>query len=176
MNNIVLNIAHMLKDYRERAGLSQKNLARNAGVIQPFISNLENGKIDNITIETVEKIFSVIGYGVKIKPYKLPREEYKNHPVPYSVKCFWDVDRNNLSLLKNTRFIVERILEFGDKRDVKWLFSNLRTEKIIEILRKSRSLSKKSLNFWADYFGVNKRGALCLLKQLQKKQGKIWQY
>ena len=37
-------------------------------------------------------------------------------------KYFWDVDFLKLNRNSHSQFIIERVLEYGDERAVKWLF------------------------------------------------------
>ena len=50
------NIAKTVKRLREKMGLSQEKLARLADVSNNTIINIEAGKQDNPTIETLKKI------------------------------------------------------------------------------------------------------------------------
>ena len=50
------NIAKTVKRLREKTGLSQEKLARLADVSNNTIINIEAGKQDNPTIETLKKI------------------------------------------------------------------------------------------------------------------------
>lgn len=79
---------------------------------------------------------------------------------------FWDV--KDVDLEKNQRFVIERILNFGDEKDFKWALGHYGKDKIIEGLRKSRSLGAKSLFFWCRYFNIKKEE--CLANQSNQKQ------
>ncbi len=50
------NIARMVRRSREKMGISQEKLARLADVSNNTIINIEAGKQDNPTIETLKKI------------------------------------------------------------------------------------------------------------------------
>ena len=50
------NIAKIVKQLREKTGLSQEKLARLADVSNNTIINIEAGKQNNPTIETLKKI------------------------------------------------------------------------------------------------------------------------
>ena len=52
-----------LKDLRRQAGLTQKNLAKTAGVQQSIISRIEDGKISDPSYSTVKRIFDALGAG-----------------------------------------------------------------------------------------------------------------
>ena len=63
-------------------------------------------------------------------------------------RFFWDVDPAGLDLVRHKSYIVERILEFGDEKAVRWLFDTFSRDDIAAILESSHSLSLKSRNFW----------------------------
>ena len=63
-------------------------------------------------------------------------------------KYFWDTDFNALNAKKNKKYILERILDLGDDKSVKWMKSNFSKKDILETLKNNRKISKKSLNFW----------------------------
>ena len=58
------NISKTVKRFREKMGLSQEKLARLADVSNNTIINIEAGKQDNPTIETLKKIAKALGVGV----------------------------------------------------------------------------------------------------------------
>lgn len=91
-------------------------------------------------------------------------------------KYFWDVDFETINLQKESYFIIERILEEGDKKAIKWMLQTFSKDLIQAVLQKSRRLSKKSANFWAVIFNIPKNKILCLKKSFQKKQKIVWPY
>lgn len=50
-----------LRSFRERAGLSQAELARRAGVPQPAISRLEAGRTPTVRLEHLARLAAVLG-------------------------------------------------------------------------------------------------------------------
>jgi len=68
------------------------------------------------------------------------------------VSLFWDVDRTTLDLHKHARFIVRRILEFGDLDDLQWALEQYGREYIASVAASARGLDPKSANFWRNYF------------------------
>jgi hypothetical protein len=60
---------------------------------------------------------------------------------------FWDTEPESLSLESHWFFIIERILEFGDIDDLRWMKDNFTLEQIRETAEKSRALTKRSLSF-----------------------------
>ena len=59
------NIAKTVKKLREKAGLSQEKLARLADVSNNTLINIEAGKQDNPTIETLKKIAKALNAPVE---------------------------------------------------------------------------------------------------------------
>jgi hypothetical protein len=89
---------------------------------------------------------------------------------------FWDLDVEKLDLKKNSRQIIERILEWGDLPQVHWMWENFSRKEIVEAVRNSRQLSQKSANFWANYYKIPKDEVRCLTRLLQKEQKVLWPY
>jgi len=85
-------------------------------------------------------------------------------------KYFWDVDFSKLDKKTHSRFIIERILEYGDEKAIKWMEKNFKLNEIKKVVCQSRNLSLKSANFWQLIFNLNKNEILCLKKSFQKKQ------
>jgi len=62
-----LQVAHLIVDLRARAGLSQAEVAKAAGVSQPYIARLEKGDQRRApTFDTIYKILKVLGYRLEI--------------------------------------------------------------------------------------------------------------
>lgn len=68
-----LQVAHLVRDLRERAGFSQADVAKKAKVSQPMIARLESGDHRRTpTIETIHRILHILGYQLilEVKPNK----------------------------------------------------------------------------------------------------------
>ena len=61
---------------------------------------------------------------------------------------FWDVDPNKINVKKNAKYIIERILDFGNDKEVKWLYSFYGKALLKNVVTKSRSLRPKTKNLW----------------------------
>jgi hypothetical protein len=88
----------------------------------------------------------------------------------FTKALFWDVSRVNPKI--HQKFIIERILNFGDEEDFKWALDHYGKDKIIKTLIKSKTLSNKSLLFWCRYFNINTEQ--CLASRMVKKQSAFW--
>ena len=91
-------------------------------------------------------------------------------------RYFWDVDFSKLNKEENTSFIIERILEEGDEKAVKWLRKNFVFDEIKKVLCNSKNISKKSANFWRIIFNLRKDKILCLRKSFQEERKLIWKH
>ena len=79
---------------------------------------------------------------------------------------FWDVEIVDPD--KNARFVIERILSFGNEKDFKWAVNFYGEEKIKEVIIKCKVLDQKSLSFWCRHFNIN--SSQCIQKQSTNKQ------
>ncbi len=69
--------------------------------------------------------------------------------IPPSLKkYFWDIRIENVDIAKHPGYIISRLLEFGDEPAVDWLESHYTPGEIAAVVRKSRSLTPKSRNYW----------------------------
>jgi hypothetical protein len=63
-------------------------------------------------------------------------------------RYFWDVAFEELSWEKNQRFIVERLLNYGGLKEIKWLLSYAGNQFIKSVVKNSRNLNPKTMNYW----------------------------
>jgi transcriptional regulator with XRE-family HTH domain len=69
-----LMLSELIFDLRLSKKMSQKELARVMGVSQPYIAKIEDGE-ENLTIETIVKLFSALGMRLEIRPGKRVKSE-----------------------------------------------------------------------------------------------------
>ncbi len=87
----------------------------------------------------------------------------------------WDTDVTKLDIYKNKKYIIERILEYGDIPEAKWLFSTYEKEDIIDVLKKSKRISEKSGNFFYKILNLNepKENFQCLKEPYTQRQNRF---
>lgn len=61
-----LMLHQRIADLRERAGLTQAELAKRTGVSQPMIAKLESGRADNLTLRTFIRYALALGYAPRV--------------------------------------------------------------------------------------------------------------
>lgn len=81
---------------------------------------------------------------------------------------FWDTDKKRVDLWSHRAYVIRRIMDYGDLEDVRWMLATYSAEEIIEVLKKSRGLSRKSAYFWGNHFAVPKEEIACLQGPYQK--------
>ena len=62
-----MDAASLLRYARRRAGLSQRELGRRAGVAQPAIARIERGDISP-RIATLDRLLAATGYSIELTP------------------------------------------------------------------------------------------------------------
>lgn len=90
-------------------------------------------------------------------------------------KYFWDADVQYLTR-QHIPYFVERILEYGDVRAVRWLFANVSKKDIRETIMKRRGFSPQTINFWRILLGIDKRKIKCLQKSYIQLRKSHWIY
>ena len=61
---------------------------------------------------------------------------------------FWDVDPKTIDPQKHARYIIERILDFGNDREVRWMWKHYNRAFIKSTAHTSRVLLPQSRAFW----------------------------
>ncbi len=77
-------------------------------------------------------------------------------------KFFWEYGEIEIEVQKNWFFIIERLLEYGDPEAVKWTFEYFEPNKLIEVVKASRNLSRKTASMWQNYFNLPKEDIKCM--------------
>ena len=89
--------------------------------------------------------------------------------IPEYIKVvLWDVDTKELDLKKHWFFIIERIMVYGNENDVRWMLATFSKEQLIEVVKNSKNLDRKTANFWALWFGIDKERIRCFKNTYQK--------
>lgn len=87
---------------------------------------------------------------------------------------FWDTNFDRLRIPGHERYIIERVLEYGDVPEVRWMMQRFPREQIVETLRLSRGLSRKSARFWSLILDVPPEQMRCLTAFSRQQPGRIW--
>ena len=70
--------------------------------------------------------------------------------VPFKKALFWDVCE--VDVKRNRKFIIERVLNFGDEKDFQKALKLYGQREIAAVVLESRNLDKKSQSFGVNIF------------------------
>ncbi|MDA3799786.1 MAG: hypothetical protein PF692_11975 [Kiritimatiellae bacterium] len=79
----------------------------------------------------------------------------------FSHHIFWDVDKDQVDLERNKRFIIQRVLEYGLMNDWKLIKGYYGIMTIGKEMQKVRSLDPVSLSFVSTITGIGKENFRC---------------
>lgn len=91
-------------------------------------------------------------------------------------KYFWDIDFNKLDVSKSSTYIIERILEMGDEKAIRWVLKTFPKDLVKNVIINSRGLSPQTAGFWSHVFKINDNKILCLQKPYLKVRETHWPY
>lgn len=83
---------------------------------------------------------------------------------------FWDVDASSLDIVKHKRFIIERVLQYGMPKDICRLLQQYTKEDLRHVVEKSKTIDRRTANYWRIYLGISKEHILCLNRPLISEQ------
>lgn len=89
----------------------------------------------------------------KVSPRKtLPR---------YLKRYFWEVDFAQVQLPEREFYVIERLLEHGDDRAIRWLKQTFTPEAIGHVVKESRAISRRTANLWGLFLGIPREAIRC---------------
>jgi len=72
--------------------------------------------------------------------------------IHFRQSLFWDVDPKTIEPKKHAEYIIERILDFGDLAEMKWMAHYYPASLINRVIRESRVVDDKSKALWSLVF------------------------
>ena len=82
---------------------------------------------------------------------------------------FWEVDFSEVQLKSHMRYVVERILEYGNDQSVIWLRKTVTPKEIAEVVKSSRAISPNTAALWALILDISNEDIACLSIPSQKQ-------
>ena len=100
-----------------------------------------------------------------------------NNMLPdFACKFFWDVETAKLDTGRDYRFILERLLEYGDDRTLKWLMCSYSDEQRLKVIKNSRKISRKTASLWQNYYKLSREEIKCFQISCLEKGNVFWNY
>ncbi|MBI2028964.1 hypothetical protein HYT02_00965 [Candidatus Gottesmanbacteria bacterium] len=91
-------------------------------------------------------------------------------------KYFWDVDVQSLDISKKSLFVIQRLLDKGDRESVSWVLKNFDQDTIKKAFTTLRDFSPKVGSFWQLYLNLPSEEVICLQKPYQGMRKSHWPY
>jgi transcriptional regulator with XRE-family HTH domain len=107
-----LSIQDLIKKYRTVVGLTQVQLAAQAGVSLPTVQNIELGKAKNPSLDVIERLCGVLGLRVEIRTHPCDWEYLAFCGVPFEV----DFGSNAFGVTDLKRELSRALIELDEKR------------------------------------------------------------
>jgi len=79
----------------------------------------------------------------------------------FSKFLFWDTDYEKVDFEKNARYVIEKVVMFGNIRDWRMLQNYYGMQRIKEVVVMARDLDPKTLNLLSLIFNVPKKEFRC---------------
>ena len=68
--------------------------------------------------------------------------------MKFRQSLFWDVDPKKIDAKKNAPYVIERILDFGNDREVRWLWKFYDKETLKSVVDNPRRLRPRTRSLW----------------------------
>lgn len=89
----------------------------------------------------------------------------KKSSLPTFLKpYFWETELARIDSQRHAKYIIERVLEYGDDRAIRWLQKNYSPAQIARVVRTSRVLSPNTANLWALLYKIPRSEIQCFSK------------
>ena len=98
----------------------------------------------------------------------------REHLPLFLKQYFWDVPLTQVHLKRSQRFVLERILEYGDPQAVRWMQACFDARTIRDTIARSTQLSARSANLWAIMYRLTRTQVRCLSSAFQKRRRQHW--
>jgi DNA-binding transcriptional ArsR family regulator len=64
------------------------------------------------------------------------------------LRLLWDVDRSRVDIRQHRRFLIARVLDYGDPETVRWLRQTYGDEALLEVVNSGAALLPQTAGFW----------------------------
>lgn len=89
---------------------------------------------------------------------------------------FWDVDFKKIDPQKSSIYVIERILEMGDIKSIRWVLKTFDMGLIKSVVATSRAMSPQTANYWGHMLDIDQKEIACLQKPYLAIRQTHWPY
>ena len=79
-------------------------------------------------------------------------EKLRDAKLIFDPTLFWDAE--SVDIEQHAEYIIARVLDFGDEKDLKTLRGIYADKKLIGVVRKRKGLLSMTRRFWSVYFNI----------------------
>ncbi len=69
--------------------------------------------------------------------------------MPRRASLFWDVDPKTIDPKKHARYVIERVADFGNDKEVSWVFHQYSKRLLRNVIARSRCLRPRTKTLWS---------------------------
>lgn len=69
--------------------------------------------------------------------------------MKFRQSLFWDVNPDKIDTKKNAQYVIERIMDFGNDKEARWLWQFYDKNFLKKVVAKSRCLRPRTKALWA---------------------------
>ena len=91
-------------------------------------------------------------------------------------RYFWDIEAKKLNPQKRPQYVIQRLLEMGDQKAIRWLRKNFSKAQIVTTLRERRGFSTRAANFWSAFYKIPRQKIKSLQVISRRGPHPIWPY
>lgn len=130
-------------------GLTLAQVARRAGTSVPALCRYEKGWA-RFEISTLRKLATSLGCRLKIELVPVPQPPGRgfDQGIMKLRRLFWDRRFSADDLERHPRWVVGRIVEYGDIADVRFLAGVMGVKQFLQLTDSVRFSSRRAARFW----------------------------
>lgn len=68
--------------------------------------------------------------------------------IKFRPALFWDVNPKKIDVKKNAQYIIERIADFGNDKEARWMWEYYDKRILRKVISNSRCVSSRTRVFW----------------------------
>ncbi len=80
----------------------------------------------------------------------MKRTDFRKQSIKFRQELFWDVDPRTIDPRKHARYIIERILDFGNDSEVRWVWRFYPKRLIAKTIARSRAIFPETKTLWQE--------------------------
>lgn len=167
------DLSSLLRGRRESLGLTLAQVARRAGTSVTALCRYEKGWA-RFEVSTLRKLAASLGCRVKIELVPVAQAAGANlgDGVRRLRRLFWDRRLSVGDLERHPRWVVGRIVEYGDIADVRFLAGIIGVKRFLQLTDSVRFSSRKAARFWQLIRTME--GIACTKKRSRPEAESFW--